>query len=129
MIDGNPAAGRRIAESGLYWRFGNSCFRGPRVFRFNAPYDQGNRSFPLINPRQQYLGERLADAVQKPPLIELRRGHHVTGVVRHETSAVVRVDAPEHECEINRPDSEVHPARVSRRGDETDHQSPMPPQQ
>lgn len=90
----------RIAETGLPWRFGNSYFRGQRVFRLEAPYDQDDRFFPLINLQQQYLEEYLVDAVQAQPLIDLRWGNQVTDVVRNDTSAVLRVDTPEGEYDI-----------------------------
>ena len=37
---------RRVAENGLPWRFGNSFYRGQRVFRMEAPHDADDRFFP-----------------------------------------------------------------------------------
>jgi len=90
----------RISESGLPWRFGNSFFRGQRVFRMEAPYDEDDRFFPLINLQQQYLEEYMVDAVAREPLIDLRWGNHVRDVIRNEDSAVLRVDTPAGEYEI-----------------------------
>ncbi len=45
----------RITDVGLPWRFGNSHYRGQRVFRMEAPHDPDDRFFPIINLQQQYL--------------------------------------------------------------------------
>ena len=70
----------RICEKGLPWRFGNSFYRGERVFRLEAPYDEDDRFFPMINLQQQYLEEYLVDACRASPLIDLRWKHRVTQV-------------------------------------------------
>jgi 3-(3-hydroxy-phenyl)propionate hydroxylase len=44
-----------------------------------APHDDDDRFFPMINLQQQYLEEYLTDAVLAHPLIELRWGNRVTG--------------------------------------------------
>lgn len=38
----------RMTEGGLPWRFGNSYYRGQRVFRMEAPHDTDDRFFPII---------------------------------------------------------------------------------
>ena len=90
----------RMVKEGLPWRFGNSYYRGQRVFRLEAPYDEDDRFFPLTNLQQQFLEEYLVDAVQKQPLIDLRWANHVTDVVRNDKSAVLRVDTPAGEYDI-----------------------------
>ena len=45
----------RMLVDGLPWRFGNSFYRGQRVFRMEAPYDENDRYFPMTNLQQQYL--------------------------------------------------------------------------
>ncbi|OYU99444.1 MAG: monooxygenase [Burkholderiales bacterium PBB5] len=85
----------RITAAGLPWRFGNSFYRGQRVFRMEAPHDDDDRFFPMINLQQQYLEEYLLDACAAQPLIDLRWGNQVTGVVNHADHAEVQVDTPE----------------------------------
>ena len=70
----------RITASGLPWRFGNSFYRGQRVFRMEAPHDPDDRFFPMINLQQQYLEQYLTEAVLAHPLIDLRWGNRVTRV-------------------------------------------------
>jgi 3-(3-hydroxy-phenyl)propionate hydroxylase len=45
----------RVMENGLPWRFGNSFYRGQRVFRMEAPHGDDDRFFPMTNLQQQYL--------------------------------------------------------------------------
>jgi 3-(3-hydroxy-phenyl)propionate hydroxylase len=84
----------RVTESGLPWRFGNSHYRGRRVFRMEAPHDPDDRFFPMINLQQQYLEEYLLEAVAASPLIELRWGNKVTGVEQRDGFARLAVDTP-----------------------------------
>lgn len=84
----------RVTERGLPWRFGNSHYRGRRVFRMEAPHDPDDRFFPMINLQQQYLEEYLLDAVAASPLIDLRWGNKVTGVEQRDGHARVSVDTP-----------------------------------
>jgi 3-(3-hydroxy-phenyl)propionate hydroxylase len=85
----------RITENGLPWRFGNSFYRGQRVFRMEAPHDPDDRFFPMINIQQQYLEEYLVDACRASPLIDFRWGNKVVKVEQAGDHAVVQVDTPE----------------------------------
>ncbi|MFM8864870.1 MAG: FAD-dependent monooxygenase, partial [Limnohabitans sp.] len=85
----------RVMQHGLPWRFGNSFYRGQRVFRLEAPHDDNDRFWPMINLQQQYLEEFLVDACEAHPLIELRWGNRVSGLVQQAGHAVVEVDTPE----------------------------------
>jgi 3-(3-hydroxy-phenyl)propionate hydroxylase len=85
----------RVTQHGLPWRFGNSYYRGQRVFRMEAPQDENDRFGPMINLQQQYLEEFLVDACNANPLIELRWGNRVTGLTQQADHAVVEVDTPE----------------------------------
>jgi 3-(3-hydroxy-phenyl)propionate hydroxylase len=70
----------RMTENGLPWRFGNSYYRGQHVFRMEAPHDEDDRFFPMLNIQQQYLEEYLLTACEASPLIEVRWGNKVTQV-------------------------------------------------
>ena len=87
-----------ITAQGLPWRFGNSYYRGQRVFRMEAPHDEDDRFYPMINLQQQYLEEALVDQVMQQPLIELRWGQKVTQVLRNEEAeagdVAIEVDTP-----------------------------------
>lgn len=85
----------RIQQHGLPWRFGNSYYRGQKVFRMEAPYDENDRFFPMINLQQQYLEEYLLDAVDAQPLIELRWGNRVESVTQQSHGVLLSIDTPE----------------------------------
>lgn len=87
----------RMMQNGLPWRFGNSFYRGQRVFRMEAPHDDDDRFFPMLNIQQQYMEEYLLDACKASPLIELRWGNRVTHVAQTPGHAVATVDTPEGE--------------------------------
>ncbi|MEG0148696.1 MAG: FAD-dependent monooxygenase [Comamonas sp.] len=90
----------RVTETGLPWCFGNSIYRGQRVFRMENARTDDDRFFPMINLQQQYLEEYLVDAVQAHPLIELRWGNRVNQVEQVGGKAVVEVDTPEGSYEL-----------------------------
>jgi 3-(3-hydroxy-phenyl)propionate hydroxylase len=93
----------RMTEGGLPWRFGNSYYRGQRVFRMEAPHDSDDRFFPIINVQQQFMEEYLHDACQAHPLIEVRWGNKVNRVEQKDGHVLVEVDTPEglYELESN----------------------------
>ncbi|CAG2158258.1 FAD-dependent monooxygenase [Cupriavidus numazuensis] len=85
----------RMTENGLPWRFGNSYYRGQRVFRMEAPHDGDDRFFPMLNIQQQYMEEYLIDACAANPLIDFRWGNKVVKVEQEPDFARVEVDTPE----------------------------------
>ncbi|HET8748183.1 MAG TPA: FAD-dependent monooxygenase [Ramlibacter sp.] len=85
---------QRIVEQGLPWRFGNSHYRGQRVFRMEAPPDAHDRFFPMTNIQQQYLEEYLCDACEAHPLVDLRWGNRCTGVRQEDGRVFAEVDTP-----------------------------------
>jgi 3-(3-hydroxy-phenyl)propionate hydroxylase len=85
----------RMTENGLPWRFGNSYYRGERVFRLEAPHDPDDRFFPMLNIQQQYMEEYLLDACNASDLIDFRWGNQVTHVQQMEGFAKVELDTPE----------------------------------
>ena len=85
----------RMTEGGLPWRFGNSFYRGKRVYRMEAPHDPDDRFFPIINVQQQFMEEYLHDACKANPLIDFRWGNKVNAVVQKDGYTEVEVDTPE----------------------------------
>jgi 3-(3-hydroxy-phenyl)propionate hydroxylase len=83
-----------VTEQGLPWRFGNSYYRGQRVFRMEAPVDEHDRFAPMTNLQQQYLEQHLVEAAQAQPLIELRWGNKVIDIEQGVDGAVLQVDTP-----------------------------------
>lgn len=85
----------RMTGNGLPWRFGNSYYRGQRVFRMEAPHDADDRFFPMLNIQQQYMEEYLLDACQANPLIDFRWGNKVVSVTQDANAARIEIDTPE----------------------------------
>ncbi|EHR70411.1 2-polyprenyl-6-methoxyphenol hydroxylase-like oxidoreductase [Burkholderiales bacterium JOSHI_001] len=88
---------------GLPWRFGNSFYRGQCIFRLQAPQDENDRFGPLLNLQQQVLEEALVNAVAGQPLIELRWGHKLTGLVSDDSGATLSVDTEQGEYTLRTP--------------------------
>lgn len=95
---------QRVTETGLPWCYGNSIYRGQRVFRMENARADDDRFFPMINLQQQYLEEYLVDAVAANPLIELRWGNRVNKVEQtgegEGATTQVEVDTPEGSYEL-----------------------------
>ena len=85
----------RMTAGGLPWRFGNSFYRGQRVFRMEAPHDPDDRFFPIINVQQQFMEEYLHDACQANPLIDFRWGNKLENIDQKDGYAVLDIDTPE----------------------------------
>jgi 3-(3-hydroxy-phenyl)propionate hydroxylase len=85
---------RRMTENGLPWRFGNSFYRGERVFRMDAPHAEDDRFFPMINLQQQYLEEYLCDACEANPLVDLRWGNKLDAFRQEDGRVFAEVDTP-----------------------------------
>ncbi|HSW17736.1 MAG TPA: FAD-dependent monooxygenase, partial [Ramlibacter sp.] len=85
----------RVSENGLPWRFGNSHYRGERVFRMEAQHESDDRFFPMINIQQQYLEEYLLDACLAQPLIDFRWGNKLQTITQDEAGARLEIDTPD----------------------------------
>ncbi len=85
----------RVTDNGLPWRFGNSIYRGQRVFRMENPHDPDDRFFPLINLQQQFLEQYLVEACAEQPLVELRWGNKLLSFKQDGQGATLQVDTEE----------------------------------
>ncbi|MFO1325761.1 MAG: FAD-dependent monooxygenase [Rubrivivax sp.] len=86
---------RPMSANGLPWRFGNSFYRGQCVFRMEAPHDEDDRFWPMLNVQQQYMEQYLYEACCAQPLIDFRWGNKLVQVRQDEHSATLEVDTPE----------------------------------
>ncbi|WP_370298247.1 FAD-dependent monooxygenase [Pontibacterium sp.] len=91
----------RMMEKALPWRCGNSIYRGERVFRMEAPYDEDDRYQPMNNLQQQYLEEYLVDQAEAEPLVDLRWGTKVTAITNRADGVALTVDTPEGEYQLH----------------------------
>ena len=73
-------ASQAVTRHSLPWCFGNSFYRGQRVFRMENPHSPQDRFAALNNLQQQYVEQALLEQVARQPLVEMRWGHKVVGV-------------------------------------------------
>jgi 3-(3-hydroxy-phenyl)propionate hydroxylase len=85
---------QRMTDNGLPWRFGNSYYRGQRVFRMEAPHEADDRFFPMLNIQQQYMEEYLIEACTAHPLIDFRWGNKVARCCRRAITPASRSTRP-----------------------------------
>ena len=86
-----------LERMGLPWGFGNSFYRGERVFRMETPHNPNDRFAPLTNLQQQFVEEALIDQAERYPLVEIRFGHAATQVLSHD------IDSPQTAIAISTP--------------------------
>lgn len=87
-------ADRAVTALGLPWRFGNSYFRGHRVFRMEIDHDEHDRFYPLINLQQQVLEQILVELIAAQPLIDLRWGHKLVAFDDDTRGVTLQIDTP-----------------------------------
>lgn len=84
----------RMMALGLPWRFGNSFYRGQRVFRMEAPQDDDDRFPPVLNIQQQFMEQYLYEACRQSPLIDFRWGNKVDRIDPQDDGVRVSIDTP-----------------------------------
>jgi 3-(3-hydroxy-phenyl)propionate hydroxylase len=60
-----------------------------------APHDDDDRFFPILNLQQQYLEEYLYDACRACPLIDFRWGNRAVALEQLADHAVLQIDTPQ----------------------------------
>ncbi len=84
-----------FADKALGWRFGQSFYRGHRIYRLEMPHGDHEKYLPMYNLQQQYTEQYLWDAVARCALIDARWQSEVTGVTEEGADGVtLRVDCP-----------------------------------
>ena len=84
----------QMQDNGLPWQFGNSYYRGQRVFRMEAPHDSNDRFGPMLNIQQQYMEQYLLEACMASPWIDLRWGNKLEKVTQDAQGARLEIDTP-----------------------------------
>lgn len=87
-------ASEQIEKEGLRWRYGNSIYRGQRVFRLDVPHDEDDRFYPLINLQQQIVEGQLVEMIEQEPLIDLRWGTRFVAMQQTADKATLTLDTP-----------------------------------
>lgn len=85
----------RMSAAGLPWRCGNSFYSGQLAFRMEAPHEDDDRFYPMLNIQQQFMEEYLIDACLAHPLIDFRWGNKLAGLEAFDDLVKLQVDTPE----------------------------------
>ncbi len=91
----------RLMAMGYPWREGRSYYRGQQVFHLQAPHDDNDRFWPMLNLQQQFLEQALHEACLATGLIEVRWGNAVTEVQPHAHGVMLQVDTPQGEYRLH----------------------------
>ncbi|OXM69951.1 FAD-dependent monooxygenase [Amycolatopsis vastitatis] len=70
-----------LAEEGLTWTTARTFHRGRELFSYRLP-DAGSALPPFVNLSQARVEEVLDGLIADQPLIDVRRGHRVTGLTQ-----------------------------------------------
>jgi pentachlorophenol monooxygenase/3-(3-hydroxy-phenyl)propionate hydroxylase len=70
-----------LAEEGLTWTTARTFHRDRELFAYRLP-DAGSALPPFVNLSQARVEEVLDELIAEQPLIDVRRGHRVTGVTQ-----------------------------------------------
>jgi 3-(3-hydroxy-phenyl)propionate hydroxylase len=71
----------RLAEEGLTWTTARTFHRDAELFSLKLP-DGGSALPPFVNLSQARVEEVLDELIAQQPLIDVRRGHRVTGLTQ-----------------------------------------------
>ena len=78
----------------LGWRYGQSFYRGQRIFRLEMPHSEHDKYLPMYNLQQQYIEQYLWDAIARNDLIDARWQSEVTGIARDGDGVTLGIDSP-----------------------------------
>ena len=94
ILDHAGVAGPFV-ENGLTWANGRSFYRGQEVYRMVMPEDPDDRFMPGTNIQQQFIEQYLVEACAAEPLIDIRWGSKLEGLLQDAEGATLEVDTPE----------------------------------
>lgn len=87
--------GDRMVDKGVSWNVGKVFFHDEQVYRFDLLPEPGHERPAFINLQQYYVEGYLVERVAELPLIDLRWNSKVTGIEQRDDSAVLTVETPE----------------------------------
>jgi 3-(3-hydroxy-phenyl)propionate hydroxylase len=84
-----------MVAQGVSWQVGKVFFRDELAYQFDLLPQEGHELPAMINLQQYYLEERLVEACQRQPLIDLRWKHQLTALVQHDDGALLTLQTPD----------------------------------
>lgn len=93
--------GDRMVEKGVSWNLGRVFFRDQEIYNFNLLPEPGHERPAFINLQQYYVEGFLTDRAAELPLIDMRWRNKVVGVELRDGRAVLTVETPEGNYQID----------------------------
>ena len=87
--------GEYFAERGIQWRVGKVFFHNDLTYSFNLLPEAHHKMPAMINFQQYYLEERLVQACEDSPLVDLRWKHKLLSLDQNDEFATLTVETPD----------------------------------
>ena len=87
--------GEYFAERGIQWRVGKVFFHNDLTYSFNLLPEAHHKMPAMINLQQYYLEERLVQACEDCPLVDLRWKHKLLSLDQDDEFATLTVETPD----------------------------------
>ncbi|MEO7885757.1 MAG: FAD-dependent oxidoreductase [Polaromonas sp.] len=92
--------GSRMVDKGVSWNVGRVFFKREEIYSFNLLPEKGHERPAFINLQQYYVEGYLAERAAQLPLIDLRWNNKVIGVEQHAGHALLTVQTPDGNYQI-----------------------------
>lgn len=84
-----------MVERGIRWQVGRVFFGETLAYRFDLLPEPQHKMPAMINLQQYHLEERLVEACQAHPRVDLRWKHKLVGLERHEDHVALTLETPD----------------------------------
>jgi len=84
-----------LLAQGVSWQVGKVFFREELAYQFDLLPEAQHRMPAMINLQQYYLEERLVDACEQQPLVDLRWKHKLIALEQMDDAATLTVETPD----------------------------------
>jgi len=92
--------GEEFAAKGVQWQVGKVFFREELTYSFDLLPEADHKMPAMINYQQYYLEERLVQACQDSPLVDLRWKHKVVALTQDDERVRCSVETPDGRYDI-----------------------------
>jgi 3-(3-hydroxy-phenyl)propionate hydroxylase len=86
-----------LLAQGVRWQLGKVFFRNELAYQFDLLPEAQHGMPAMINLQQYYLEERLVDACERQPLVDLRWKHKLVALEQQADTATLTVQTPDGE--------------------------------
>lgn len=87
--------GEGFAKRGIQWKVGKVFYRDHLAYQFDLLPEAQHKMPAMVNLQQYYLEEKLVEACEASPLVDLRWKHKLLGLEQNEDVATLTVETPD----------------------------------